>query len=249
MSTETTYDLSLLELSATKWREQGGLRQIYGAIARQLTAWAPPGPALEVGGGIGWLREYIPGLVVSDVAPTPYAEVVADAYQLSALGRRWQAIYAMDVLHHLTRPIDFFASAAAVLEPGGRILLSEPAGSAWGRWFYGRFHPEPCCPRELAPPFRYTTQQDGLFANMGMSVALLRDHRPWFDQALAELDLQVVAVRWRDVLAYPLTGGFSKPQFLPTWAIRGLEAAEGVVPQALMRKLALRVVFAIEKRS
>ena len=67
------------------WNERPLLRRIYrdwfALLASRLSA--RPGTTLELGSGIGRLREFIPNLVTSDVEQTPWADLVVDATRLS----------------------------------------------------------------------------------------------------------------------------------------------------------------------
>jgi hypothetical protein len=154
----------------------------------------------------------------------------------------------MDVLHHLCRPMDFFASAAAALRPGGRIILMEPAATPFGRLFYSLVHPEPIAPAKIRPPFVLPPDsEDGEFANMGMAVALFRWNQSACLEQLRGFGLNLVDIRYRDVFAYPLTGGYSSPQMMPVPVLKGLLALEAVIPQCLLSLLALRVLLVLQK--
>ena len=135
-----------------------------------------------------------------------------------------------------------------MLAPGGRIILVEPAATLWGRIFYSLCHPEPIEPKQVQAPFRFDANGvDDEFANMGMGVGLFRDHQAAVTTRLSEFGLTVQAVRYRDFLAYPLTGGYSKPQLLPTSALRVFARLEALIPQWLYRFLGLRMVIVLEK--
>ena len=131
----------LLKLSAA-------VRLFYGDIFHEIMEAARPGPTLELGSGIGVIKEFYPEVVTSDIAVTPFVDLPVSCYEIAALARRWRNLVAVDVLHHLRYPFEFFASAAGVLERGGRIILTEPAAIPWGRLFYTLFHHEP-----IAPPY------------------------------------------------------------------------------------------------
>jgi SAM-dependent methyltransferase len=240
-----TYDLSLLQKSRQKWQASPELRAVYADIFADLRRWLAPGRTLEIGSGIGVSRDYIPGLVTSDVVATPFVDRAVSAYAIPSEG--WGNLIAFDVLHHLQEPLRFFASAAAALAPGGRVVLAEPAGTPGGRLFYRFFHHEPCRPGLVRPPFVFPAEADGSFANMGMGHALFSRHRPVVAARLRELGLTMVAVQYRDLLAYPATGGFSRPALLPEAVLRGLMGIERRLPQALLRLLALRMVIVIER--
>lgn len=243
---EATYDLGLLEQSAAKWRRSPALRLVYGDIYRAVATRLAPGRSLEVGAGIGVAKEFLPDLVTSDIVKTPYVDRAVSAYDLPATGERWGNIIAFDVLHHLRRPGDFLAGAAQVLEPEGRVILVEPAATAWGRCFYRLAHHEPCRPGAIAPPF-VVEAGEGEFANMGMGWAMFERHRAATKAMLAGRGLALREVLYRDVWAYPSTGGFSRPALLPPAVLRVLLRGEARLPGWLRRKIGLRMVVVLSR--
>jgi SAM-dependent methyltransferase len=242
---EQTYDLGHLAPSLAKWRRSPALRAVYGDIFTAMGATCVPGPTLELGSGIGVAREFFPDWVTSDVVATPHAPRAVSAYEIPL--ERWANVTAFDVFHHLREPLRFLGSAAAALRPGGRIVLAEPAGTPGGRLFYGLVHPEPCRPGDVAPPYVFATQPDGLFANMGMAHALFGQQPSAFRAELDRLGLRIIAVRYRDLLAYPATGGFSQPALLPAPVLRILLRLESLLPQLILRLVALRMIVVLEK--
>jgi len=242
-----TYDLSQLEQSIVKWRSSPALRSVYADIYREMRGSLVTGRILELGSGIGVAKDFFENLVTSDIRATEYVDRAVSAYEVPA--EAWGNIIALDVLHHLQEPIRFFASAAAALLPGGRIVLAEPAGTSFGRRFYQLFHHEPCRPESILPPFRFDADETGEFANMGMGHALFGGQRPVIEEMLRHIGLQVVAIRYRDLFAYPATGGFSRPALLPATLLRGALAVERALPQWLMRRMALRMIITLEKGS
>ena len=145
--------------------------------------------------------------------------------------------------------MDFFSSAAKVLQPGGRIILVEPAATLFGRIFYTLFHEEPIEPSRIAPPFVMEPDNDqGTFANMGMGVALFRNHRDSCKILLDDMGLEISDLSYRDLLAYPLTGGYSGKQLMPPGILGAILVAEKFIPQFLFRQLALRIVIVLEKK-
>lgn len=245
MNAPVTYDLSLLDRSHEKWRRSPALRAYYADLFAEIGAGLEPGRVLEIGSGIGVIREYLPTVVTSDVVPSSYVQRAVSAYDIPM--EAWTGIVAVDVLHHLCAPLDFFSSAAAALNPGGRIILMEPAGTPVGKMFYSLFHPEPCVPAEIVPPFEFSPDAKGEFANMGMGHGLFTQHRGEVEEHLAGVRLRILSVRYRDVFAYPLTGGFSRPALLPARLLRALLAGERRLPQGVLRFLALRMVVVLEK--
>jgi SAM-dependent methyltransferase len=242
---EITYDLSLLERSLSKWRASAALRAVYGDLFSEMRSACVVGRSLEIGSGIGVAKEFFPELTTSDLVATRFVQCAVSAYDIPR--ESWSNVVALDVLHHLQRPLDFFASAAAALRPGGRVVLMEPAGTWGGCRLYGMFHHEPCHPERLQSPFQFPADADGGFANMGMGKALFADHREVIESRLAAMGLRVVAVRYRDVFAYLTTGGFSKPAMLPAGLVRAFLAVERCLPQAILSRVGLRMAIVLEK--
>lgn len=247
-----TYDLGLLEKSEAKWNRSGGLRAVYGSIYKAMRDCMVEGPSLELGSGIGKINKFIPSVITSDLVQTRYVDIACSAYKICESEEegtnQWSNILAMDVLHHLCKPMDFFWSAGASLRKGGRLILVEPAATPFGRIFYSLFHEEPIHPGKIKPPFAMRPDTtDGEFANMGMAVALFDKHLDVCLRMLDEAGLRLIELRYRDLLAYPLTGGYSNPQLVPTAVLKGLLSLEGKLPQILLKALALRLLVVLQK--
>lgn len=249
--TEKTFDLGLLNEHREKWKNSPGLRACYASLYREMMDHAAtvPGRVLEIGSGGGFIRDFFPEVVTSDLSRSPAIDREASAYDLQALGESWASVLALDVFHHLREPWRFLESASQVVLPGGRIVLMEPAATAWGRIFYRLFHHEPCRPAAIAAPYRFPGQPgEPLFANMGMAWAIFGRDQTSTSTALAELGLNIGLVHYRDCLAYPATGGFSGPTLMPASWIRKLLAAEKRIPSSIFRYIGLRMLVVLEKK-
>jgi len=125
------------------WNRKPVLRVIYDDFYGRIAAAARPGRTIEIGGGIGNLKERLRHVVATDIQAAPWLDCVADAQRLPFATASATNIVMVDVLHHLEFPIMFFREAARVLRPGGRVLMAEPA-ITWGSTaFYRLFHHEP----------------------------------------------------------------------------------------------------------
>ena len=54
---------------------------------------------------------------------------------------------------------------------------------------------------------------------------------------------------FRDGLAYPLTGGLSRPAMVPAAGVRMLRALERLLPQAWWKLTGWRMLIVIERRA
>jgi len=248
-STDETYNLDLLSQSQDAWDRSEGLRFVYGEIYRSILSHCVKGTTLEIGSGIGVANQFFDNLVTSDVIESPYVNRAMSAYEVGLDAECcWGNIFAIDVLHHLRFPMRFFESASSALNQGGRIILVEPAATFLGRVFYSLCHHEPIQSHLIVPPFEFESNgANKEFANMGMGVGLFVKNRSQVNTLLSTYGLRCNKVSFRDVCAYPLTGGYSKPQFMPTTALKFLLKCEKYLPQCVLSVIGLRMLIVIEK--
>ena len=130
-------------------REKPFLRKIYIEWYRFIAAAIPNGtePALELGSGAGFLDEFVPRLITSEVFPCAGVKMVLDGQSLPFGDASLRAIVMTDVLHHIRQPRAFLSEAARCVRPGGAVVLVEPWVTTWSRWVYTRFHHEPFEPQ------------------------------------------------------------------------------------------------------
>ena len=107
---------------------------------------------------LAFLRDYIPGLITSEILPVPEISVALDAQALPFGEQSLRAVVMTNVLHHIARPRDFFAEAGRCVRDGGALIMIEPWVSLWSKLIYKNLHHEPfdpeCCAgssRRVAP--------------------------------------------------------------------------------------------------
>lgn len=240
--------MSGLERYREIWRRKPALRAVYADIYRRIGAYRRPGRTLEIGGGSGNLKDYAPDVVSTDILPAPWLDAVCDAQRLPFAGRSFANIVLVDVLHHVERPARFFAEAARVLEPGGRLIFCDPAITPLGGLVYRLFHHEPVDMR--ADPLAegpITPGRDPYASNQAVPTLLTGRYRA----ALAEKvpDLALVAFERFSFVAYLLSGGFRSWSLLPRFAAEPLLRIEWRLRRVFGRLAALRLIAVYEKRA
>jgi len=112
-------------------------------LAGRLAALAPPGPVLDVGAGDGALVRALRAAgreAIGLERGAPGAAEVASA-DVEGVGGEWAAVVFWHSLEHLPRPAAALAHAAALLAPGGVLVVAVPNAAslqarAFGdRWF------------------------------------------------------------------------------------------------------------------
>lgn len=121
------------------------LRRIYEEWYTAMAAAVPAGEGsvAELGSGPGFLEEFIPGLITTEVLYCLGVQAVLDGCALPFREGSLRGIVMTDVLHHLPEPRRFFREAARAVRPGGAVIMHEPWVSAWSRFVYRRLHYEP----------------------------------------------------------------------------------------------------------
>jgi SAM-dependent methyltransferase len=235
-----------LEAQDEAWRDRPLLRSLYRRWFREVASELSPaaGPTIELGAGIGKFKEVVPQAIATDVEETPWADAVVDAEALPYEDASVANLVLVDVLHHLPRPARFFDEAGRVVRPGGRVVIVDPYCSPVSGWAYRRFHHERT---DLgAPPFE---DDPGIAAspmasNQARATLVFFRAADEFERRWPEL--RIVRRRRFSLFAYALSGGFSKPQLVPTAVGTGIAAVERLL-QPLAPLFAFRCLVVLER--
>jgi SAM-dependent methyltransferase len=234
------------------WDAKPVLADVYGVWFRQLASIAPAGArVLEIGAGPGllseWARRHRPDLrwIATDVLPAPWNDVAADALALPLADGALDVVVGLDVLHHLGRPRDFFAEAARVLRPGGRIALVEPWVTPFSYPIYRFVHQEGCTlgidPWE---PFGRSAKD----AFDGDGAVPWRIVRSAHGTEWEGLGLGAPQVTTSNGFAYLLTLGFRRASLLPK-PLAGFAMGVDEALRPLSRWSAMRAMLVWERRA
>jgi SAM-dependent methyltransferase len=236
------------EENRRQWQRKPVLRAIYNDLYRRMAAQCVPGRTLEVGGGSGNFKEFAGDVIASDVTFAPWLDLVADAQRLPFAAASLANIVMVDVVHHIERPRRFFADAARVLEPGGRIVMVEPAVTAASWPFYRFVHQEPV--RMDVDPLgdgAPAASRDAFNGNQAIPTLLVGRHRRRFAELFPTLRLH--RVDWISLFAYPLSGGFKPWTLIPAGLVSPVLRLEAAVEPWLGRALGFRLLIVVEKKA
>ena len=239
----------ILNEQRAAWERKPALRALYRGwfedLRRRMSR--VPGANLEVGAGIGQLRDFVPGLKGLDIELTPWTDLVGDAQRLPVRDAALANIVCFDVLHHLPRPALFFADAARALAVGGRVLVMDPYVSPLSFLVYRFLHPEGVS--MAMDPYDATRDicSDVPFdSNQAVATRMFFKDADRFEQVFP--NLRVVERRRLALLAYPATGGFGGRALLPDAAISVIHKAERLTP-FLAPFMAFRTLVVVERHA
>src|SRR5271157_5714765 len=113
-----------MERNRLAWQRKPLLKQLYGEFYGliQQNASHVPGSIVELGSGIGAIKEFIPSCITTDIFPNPWIERLENAYTLSFKKGTISNLVLLDVFHHLQYPGTALNEFRRVLATGGRIL-------------------------------------------------------------------------------------------------------------------------------
>ena len=136
----------LIKKNHNLWNSKPILRSayvdMYRLAAKQLSNLPDP-KIVELGSGMGHIREVIPNCVTTELFPFPWIDQIENAYKLSFADETVSDLISTDVFHHLKYPGTALNELNRVLRKGGHVILLEPCMSLLGLLVYGVFHSEP----------------------------------------------------------------------------------------------------------
>jgi SAM-dependent methyltransferase len=230
------------------WDAKPLLQRIYHDFHKKIAHAALPesaGITVELGSGIGNIKEVIPHCLRTDLFPNPWLDQVENAYSLSFKNDSVANVILFDVFHHLQYPGKAFEEFYRVLIPGGRVLIFDPCLSLLGLLVYGLAHHEPIgIWRKISwrAPDNWTPIDDSYYAAQGNAYRIF-----WGTQVQQNLPKWKVLSRARfSAISYVCSGGYSKPQLYPDSAygiMRGIDTLLDYLPQIF----ATRLLVVLEK--
>lgn len=230
------------------WERKPVLRLVYSDFYDRIAAACVSGVTIEIGGGIGNLKQRLSNVIATDIQFSPWLDLVADAQKLPFAPEVASNIVMVDVLHHLEFPVTFFREAERVLRPGGRIVMVEPAITLGSTLFYRLLHHEPVN-TSTDPLVRGETdpQRNPEDSNQAIPTLIARRHRARFHALFPGLRIQ--RIDWFSFAAYPMSGGFKSWSLLPVGLAPLMLRLERALEPVAGRLLAFRMLMLIEKLS
>jgi SAM-dependent methyltransferase len=197
------------------WNHKPVLRRVYDDFYSRIATVCVPGLTVEIGGGIGNLKQRLGHVISTDVQPAPWLDCVANAQALPFADGAANNIVMVDVLHHIEFPVNFFHEAERILKPGGRIVMVEPAITWGSTLFYRLLHPEPVVmsadPLASGKP---DPKRDPYDSNQAIPTLIATRDKARFHARLPAMKIE--RVNWFSSVVYPLSGGFKPWCLIPS---------------------------------
>ena len=189
-------------------------RECYAKYADCVARCAGEGAVLELGSGAGFLKEFMPDAITSDVVPYPGVDRVIDATLLPFDDGALRAILMLNVFHHIADVGAFLSEAERCLSVGGRLFMVDQNVGWISLPILKYAHREPFDARALDWHFESTDPLGS--ANGALAWVVFQRDRALFEQRHPKLRLE--AYRTHTPLRYFLSGGLKPWSLLPGWA-------------------------------
>jgi SAM-dependent methyltransferase len=230
------------------WEKKPLLRRVYSEFYREIALRvnpAVPGLVVELGSGMGNIKEHIPQCITTDIFPNPWLDRVESAYHLSFKQGEVGHLILFDVWHHLQYPGTALKEFARVLAPGGRIILFDPAMGLIGRIVFGHFHHEPLGLEdeiEFNAPEGFSGTEPAYYAAQGNASRVFGT-----EDFKSELGAwRIAEVKHFSGLAYVASGGFRGPQLYPMRLLPLFDVVDSALSRFPM--LASRMIVVLEPK-
>jgi len=237
-----------LEINANRnyWNRKKVIRKVYGRFYAEIRQRLKYGSVLELGSGIGIIKNFIPNCITSDLFANPGIDQVESAYKLSLDDESLTNIIMFDVRHHLEYPGAALQECYRVLAPGGRLIIFEPAMGLLARKIYQLFHHEPLdFEGEICwwPPPLLSLREAPYFAAQSRAWRIFENGEG--KEHLVGWQLNECKA-WSD-FAYLASGGFTKPALYPSFCLPVLELIDRILTRVHLPTFATRMLVVLEK--
>lgn len=173
------------------------------------------GIELELGSGAGFFKEVRPEVLTSDVRLAPHIDCEIDAQAMDLADSTVRCIYAINVLHHLPDPDQFFAELVRVLKPGGGCVLIEPHNGFGSRLLHKNLHKDEHFDADAKGWVTAAIRGPMSGANQALAYIIFERDRALFERKYGEF-LEIVHQGYcLNSMRYLLSGGLNFKQLMP----------------------------------
>jgi SAM-dependent methyltransferase len=171
---------------------------------------------LELGSGGGFIKDFIPASITSEVQKVPVVDVVLNGHSLPFKKESLSGIVMIDVLHHIPDIKSFLKNAVYCVKQGGVIVMIEPWITPLSGIVYRYLHNEPFDPG--AENWKFPEGRPLSQANIALPWIVFNRDKGRFERDFPEL--QIKSIKMLKDCCYILTGGVSFRSLLPDCLLR-----------------------------
>lgn len=220
------------------------LKSIYAEFYKEFKTVSdefPNGLLVELGSGPGFIKDIVPNSITSDVLHLTNEDLQFSALAMPFKDNTVDAVFMLDVLHHIPHQYAFFRELDRCLKIGGKIVMIEPANTLWSRFIYKNFHHEP-----FDPCGGWDFEGIGPLSSANSAIPWIIFFRDRMQFEKLFPSLKVREIRLHTPFRYLASGGLSMRQLLPPFTYNLVKGAE-VVLSPLNEYIAMFMTIETEK--
>jgi SAM-dependent methyltransferase len=126
---------------------------------------------LEIGSAGGITKILRPEFITTDIRKSRGVDLVIDATELPFESRRFDIVYAVDVIHHISDLNKLFSEVNRVLKPGGVFFMREPYWGPVAQIVWRFLHPEDFSVKRL---FKVSLDSDPMRGNQALAYGIMK---------------------------------------------------------------------------
>ena len=218
-------------LNTEHWEKKKLLQKVYYGfyeLIKNNVDFSVEGSVVELGSGIGKIKDIIPECITTDIFDNPWVDRVENAYKLKFEDKSVSNLILFDVFHHLEFPGNAFNEFRRVLTDNGRLIIFDPCMSALGLITYGLLHHEPInISKEITlyAKNEKEVEESGYYAAQGNAYRIFQNQNKY---ATLLSKWEITNYRKYSAISYLLSGGYSKPQLYPASLYGFMKAVDSV---------------------
>jgi methyltransferase family protein len=228
-------------------REKAFLKKIYSSWYLEIEQSLPQsidGPVIELGSGAGFLKDFIPSLITSEVLKIPNVDISLDGCRLPCKNQSLKGIVMIDVFHHIPNVYKFLHEASFCIKPGGVIVMIEPWITKWSKFIFSNLHHEPID----------DSAKDWKLKDDGGPLSLANSALPWivFDRDQIKFkryypEWKIKNKRLHTPFSYLLSGGVSLKSLIPGYFYKFCQHIEYLL-KPFMPAIAMFATITLERK-
>ena len=188
-------------------QEKASIHYFYRSSYDRYTKWLETCPkeglAIELGSGMGCVKDYISEVITTDIIPYPGLDMVLDATEMSYENETLSFICMLNVFHHISNVEKFLEEAQRCLKPKGKIHIIDQHAGFLGRLIFKWFHHESFEPEAL--DWNFNSQDPVNDANGALAWIVFQRDQAIFQERFP--NLEIIEYCPHTPLYYWLSGG------------------------------------------
>jgi len=173
---------------------------------------------IEIGSGGGFLKDFVPQVITSDIIFYSDIDVKIDAHTLPYPDKSLDCLVLINAFHHLSNVENFLNEAQRCLRKGGKVIMVEPYPGYIGYPIYRFFHHEDIDLQTKSWQFKSSSPLGD--ANNGLAWLVFERDAEIFNRKFNQLKVRVFKPCFP--ILYWVSGGLKDWTLVPSFLVKAV---------------------------